>query len=461
MAAPAKELQSVDQLSELAFGFMASKGLFVALDLGLFTHLQHGPKSVAELSGATGAPTEALIKVLEVCAASGIVVRVRGDGAEGEDGHGMGTAPTQATRYRNSAAARSFLVKGSRHDFGDYYRLQIDKQFYPLLTRLYASLGLSGDRGPHETGTAAPLKANSRWYEELIAASDKEAAIFTEAQHAGSVGPARYLAKLLNLQGNRRVLDVAGGSGAFSIALAQRNPAISCVVFDFPRVIQVAGKFIREAGLSRRVSTLGGNAMDPWAKVGADVVLMSYILSALHKRDTQTMLQRAWDTLPPGGLLIVHDFMMEEGAPAASWLLAHQAVTPGSPALTSVWVEEQMQALGFQGVQSRAALPSITKFVFAHKPPVPKVPWVLQQPVQSSSVSTAPPVSETFRTSHYVRYNECDMQGVVFNSNYQLFTSNSVDDFIVHAFGRNYCDEKRECAEASHMVPSNAACVPK
>eukprot|EP00958_Prasinococcus_capsulatus_P000065 scaffold1_cov402-Prasinococcus_capsulatus_cf.AAC.65 len=116
---------------------------------------------------------------------------------------------------------------------------------------------------------------------------------------------------------------------------------------------------------------------------------------------------------------------------------------------------------GFQGVQSRAALPSITKFVFAHKPPVPKVPWVLQQPVQSSSVSTAPPVSETFRTSHYVRYNECDMQGVVFNSNYQLFTSNSVDDFIVHAFGRNYCDEKRECAEASHMVPSNAACVPK
>lgn len=63
MAAPAKELQSVDQLSELAFGFMASKGLFVALDLGLFTHLQHGPKSVAELSGATGAPTEALIKV--------------------------------------------------------------------------------------------------------------------------------------------------------------------------------------------------------------------------------------------------------------------------------------------------------------------------------------------------------------------------------------------------------------
>eukprot|EP00958_Prasinococcus_capsulatus_P000063 scaffold1_cov402-Prasinococcus_capsulatus_cf.AAC.63 len=56
----------------------------------------------------------------------------------------------------------------------------------------------------------------------------------------------------------------------------------------------------QEAGLSRRVSTLGGNAMDPWAKVGADVVLMSYILSALHKRDTQTMLQRAWDTLPPG-----------------------------------------------------------------------------------------------------------------------------------------------------------------
>ena len=47
-----------------------------------------------------------------------------------------------------------------------------------------------------------------------------------------------------------------------------------------------------------------------------------------------------------GGLLIIHDFMMEEGGPAASWLLAHQAVTPGSPALTASWVEQQMIRFG-------------------------------------------------------------------------------------------------------------------
>eukprot|EP00958_Prasinococcus_capsulatus_P000064 scaffold1_cov402-Prasinococcus_capsulatus_cf.AAC.64 len=53
---------------------------------------------------------------------------------------------------------------------------------------------------------------------------------------------------------------------------------------------------------------------------------------------------------------------MEEGAPAASWLLAHQAVTPGSPALTSVWVEEQMQALG----EANLALSSVQHLPLHH-----------------------------------------------------------------------------------------------
>ena len=60
---------------------------------------------------------------------------------------------------------------------------------------------------------------------------------------------------------------------------------------------------LQEAQLRDRVSTVGGNAMQQWPNTGADVVLMSYLLSALHKDDTKLMLKKAWDVLPPGKIL--------------------------------------------------------------------------------------------------------------------------------------------------------------
>ena len=70
-----------------------------------------------------------------------------------------------------------------------------------MLTRLYSSLEVADDaEGQLRKQKQQRMKSNDRWYEELIAASDEEARIFTEAQHAGSLGPARYLAKLLDLK---------------------------------------------------------------------------------------------------------------------------------------------------------------------------------------------------------------------------------------------------------------------
>ena len=64
----------------------------------------------------------------------------------------------------------------------------------------------------------------------------------------------------------------------------------------------------QEAHLEDRVTTVGGNAMQQWPDVGADVVLMSYLLSALHKNDTQLMLRKAWDALPPGSTSYAYNY---------------------------------------------------------------------------------------------------------------------------------------------------------
>ena len=48
----------------------------------------------------------------------------------------------------------------------------------------------------------------------------------------------------------RRLLDIGGGSGCFSIALAGRHPALHCTVLDLPPVCTLANQQIIRVWLS-------------------------------------------------------------------------------------------------------------------------------------------------------------------------------------------------------------------
>ena len=39
-------------------------------------------------------------------------------------------------KYKNSIGAKKYLVSGSKYDFGDYLRLQIDRQMYGFMQQL-------------------------------------------------------------------------------------------------------------------------------------------------------------------------------------------------------------------------------------------------------------------------------------------------------------------------------------
>ncbi len=84
----------------------------------------------------------------------------------------------------NAPAVGTYLDPAAYAYFGDYYRLQIGRQIYRDMMRLDA--GLADDR--------AALA-----HEEMsgLFADPEEARTFSDAQHAGSMGPALMLAKRL------------------------------------------------------------------------------------------------------------------------------------------------------------------------------------------------------------------------------------------------------------------------
>ncbi len=330
-----RPIQDVREISRIAYGFMASKALFAALNLDLFGRLANGPRSLDELARETAIAPARLAKLLTACVSLGLVEKRDGD------------------RYANAPASQSYLVRSAPAYFGDYYRFQIDRQVYPLFEHLDAAL--RGDR--HEL--------------YRLMADPTEAEYFSRAQHSGSLGPAHVAAKLVDLGGCRRLLDVGGGTGAFSIALCRRYRELTATILDFPNVRPVAERYVREGGLEARISFLPGSALAVSWPDGQDVVLMSYLVSAVAEKSVGELLDRAFRALVPGGQLLLHDFMVEDDGrgpvSAALWLLSSVIIDPDSVALTPGWLSGQVTARSFIVERVRDVIPGITKLLLAKR----------------------------------------------------------------------------------------------
>ncbi len=148
-----RPITDVREISSIGYGFMASKALFTALDLDIFTRLSSRPQSLGGLAREAGLRPNQLLTLMTALVCLGLVAK------DGEV-------------YANAPASEAYLARHSPKYYGDYLRLQIDKQVYPSLLELTASF--RGER--------------KGFYETFLADPD-QAALFSRAQHHHSVSP--------------------------------------------------------------------------------------------------------------------------------------------------------------------------------------------------------------------------------------------------------------------------------
>lgn len=336
-----KPVETAEQLSSIAFSFMASKALFAGLHIELFTALADGSKTVEELSEATGVPVNRIGMLTTALVSIGLL------------------SYADKTYLQNSPAADSFLSRQSKYDFGDYLRYQIDQQMYPFLLQLNAVMQ---DQLPDEA-----IASYRHWM-----ADEEQASVYSESQHAGSLGPGRTLARTVDLSGVESLLDVGGGTGAMTISLCNAYKQLHATIIDFPNVAEIGWRFISEAGLVDRVRYIPGNAIEVQWPGNQDAILMSYLMSGVPENAVETLLGNAFEALAPGGKLMVHDFMVEEDlrgpALAALWQLQHMAFTPDARSLSVGWLSRMGHEIGFKVEQTCNLIPAMTKLVVLEKP---------------------------------------------------------------------------------------------
>ncbi len=333
-------VETAEDVSRLAFGFMASKALFAALHIDIFSQLADGPKTARSLASSTGVPVNRITTLMTALTATGLVDR--------ED-----------ENYFNGPGAATFLVRGARYDFGDYLRYQIDRQMYPFLTQLNDVMD----------GSLDPDAVDS--YQHWMSDPD-QAVLYSEAQHAGSLGPGRTLARLVDLTGCHNLLDVGGGTGAMTIRLLETYPDLVSTIIDFPNVAEIGWRFVTEAGMVDRVRYIPSNALTAEWPTEQDAILMSYLFSGVPGGELPRLVQQAYDCLAPGGHFIVHDFMVEDdrtGPPmAALWQLQHMAFTPDARSVTPGWLKGHMLEVGFTACRDEEMVPGMTRLICARRP---------------------------------------------------------------------------------------------
>ncbi len=258
-----------EPILRLASGFMAAKHLFAASELGLFEALADAPADLDALAARTGLTRRAARITADAMVALGLLER---------DGD----------RYRNGPAAARYLSGRSPADLRPLLRFW-DKISYPAWQALAEALASGPPREVFELDEAQ---------QEIISAGIE----------AILAGPAHALAEVVDFSVHRRLLDVGGGTGSWSMAAVRRHPHLQATVVELPVTADIARRRIDEIGLGDRIAVVAADVMVDTLPEGHDVFLLANVVHYWSPETNVALLRRVRQAANPGSRLLLADF---------------------------------------------------------------------------------------------------------------------------------------------------------
>ena len=116
----------------------------------------------------------------------------------------------------------------------------------------------------------------------------------------------------MDLSDRRRLLDLGGGPGTYAIHFCLNNPQLKATVYDLPTTRPFAQKTIEQFRLTDRIGFESGNYLEDQVAGRYDAVWLSHILHAEGPEDCRAILKKALSVLEPNGVIIVHDFILND-----------------------------------------------------------------------------------------------------------------------------------------------------
>ncbi|MBM4288088.1 MAG: methyltransferase domain-containing protein [Deltaproteobacteria bacterium] len=302
---------------EDAWCYMKSRVLFTAAELDVFTRLEACHYTAAELAREASLDERGATRLLDCLIAMGLLSKEQG-------------------RYRLAPGSEPLSRKHPQTILPMILHLNHIWKNWSLLTETV------------KQGKNEALRKIGDWGGEVQEA-------FIGAMHAIGQELAAEIAQAYDLSPYRKLLDIGGASGTYTMAFLRQNPAMRAVLFDFAPVLAMAKTRLESEGFLDRVELAAGDFYQDELPAGCDLALLSAIIHQNSPAQNVALYKKIHRALTPGGVVLIRDHIMDESRtqpPAGAMFALNMLVnTEGGDTYTFAEVQETLEAAGFREVK--------------------------------------------------------------------------------------------------------------
>lgn len=258
-----------------------------ALEVGFFEILAKQPMSLSELVSQSGSNERGTKALLRILTSLGFLVQ-----------HG--------NQYQITNVTRNYLLHDSPFYWGGVLeRVCINNPQHQSLLQILKqgnsqSSAVGGDSN----------KPSDAWESGQL--DIEQARHIAAFMHSHSMPAALGVARNGDFRDVKKLLDVGGGSGCFSIAIAQQYPEIHCTIMDLNAMCQLVPDYVNAGGVTGQVDAIAVDMFREEWPGSYDAMFFSNILHDWNFETCATLLSKAYAGLPEGGKIYLHEMLLDD-----------------------------------------------------------------------------------------------------------------------------------------------------
>lgn len=264
------------QITDLLWSARSAMALVSGIDLEVFTHIANGRRTASQVAQASTADKRGMQYLLDALV-------------------GLGYLNKSGDQYGLEPVAAAFLVKGKEPYMGAFAEeTKLGLQDWNNLTEVVKT--------GKPISTVDEEQRGREFFPKLVSA------IFP-LSFAGANAVAASLSKE-QLNSMKNILDVAAGSGAWSLAFARTIPDAKVTVVDYPEVTPITRDFANRFEAADRYNYIEGNLRQvDFGKKKYDLVILGHIIHSEGEEWGQKLIQKSSDALKDGGILLIAEMV--------------------------------------------------------------------------------------------------------------------------------------------------------
>jgi SAM-dependent methyltransferase len=265
------------EVSRLASGHVEARIIQCAVELGIFDRLAETPRDAAHLAADLQTDARATELFLNALAALQLLRK-------------------QQNTFCLTPAAGTYLVRNSPQSLCDMILFD-------------ASLWSCWERLADSVRTGKPARSPDMYQEDR-----RETETFINAMDSlvRARGDAEMLTRILDWRQVVTVLDIGSGPATYPIALCRRYPHLHATVFDLPGTLEITRRYVRSAGLEKRIELTAGDYHTDTIAGRYDVVFLSNVIHGEGHQENNRLMGKLATHLNPAGRLIIKDHILDE-----------------------------------------------------------------------------------------------------------------------------------------------------